>query len=165
MQERDSWSTYLAGSGRPGGGRGDPKGPHGPGGPSGPGGAAPASTFSRGPEARHVIGPCTRLFDDKASAELPKYDGRTKGEYWRHKVTFYLISRCPELAAHLAWAEGQDEPIDNADLSGRMGEADAATGFDKRGFPTRPFYSGEPWFLPMAVGYYNLRDRWDARRG
>ena len=46
-----------------------------------------------------------------------------------------------------------------------LGEADAATGFDKRGFPTRPFYSGEPWFLPMAVGYYNLRDRWDARRG
>ena len=125
MQERDPWATYLAGGGRPGGGRGDPKGPHGPGGPSGPGGAAPASTFSRGPEARHVIGPYTRLFDDKASAELPKYDGRTKGEYWRHKVTFYLISRCPELAAHLAWAEGQDEPIDNADLSGRMGEAEA----------------------------------------
>ena len=45
-----------------------------------------------------------------------------------------------------------------------LGDAEAATGFDGRGFPTRPFYRGEPWFLPMAVGYYNMRDRWDTFR-
>lgn len=39
-----------------------------------------------------------------------------------------------------------------------LGERDGATGFDGLSFPTRPFYTGRPWFLPLAVGYYRLRD-------
>ena len=31
--------------------------------------------------------------------------------------------------------------------------------FDGQPFPTRPFYTGNPWFLPMVAGFFKLRDR------
>ena len=40
-----------------------------------------------------------------------------------------------------------------------LGDPAGATAFDGRPFPTRPFYSGNPWFLPLVMGWYNLRDR------
>ena len=42
---------------------------------------------------------------------------------------------------------------------------EAATAFDDRSFPSRPFYRGTPWFLPAVVHYYNARDRIDLWRG
>ncbi len=33
------------------------------------------------------------------------------------------------------------------------------TAFDGLTFPTRPFYTGRPWFLSAAVWYYGMRDR------
>jgi glycine/D-amino acid oxidase-like deaminating enzyme len=39
-----------------------------------------------------------------------------------------------------------------------LGRADARSMFD-RPYPTRPLYTGKPWFLPAAVFYYGLRDR------
>ena len=33
--------------------------------------------------------------------------------------------------------------------------------FDGQDFPTVPFYSGNPWFLPMVGGWYRTRDWWD----
>ena len=30
-------------------------------------------------------------------------------------------------------------------------------------FVTRPLYRGKPWFLPLAVLLYEMRDRWDQR--
>jgi len=33
------------------------------------------------------------------------------------------------------------------------------TAFDDLPFPTRPLYSGNPWFLPPMVAYYRWRDR------
>jgi glycine/D-amino acid oxidase-like deaminating enzyme len=39
-----------------------------------------------------------------------------------------------------------------------LGHADARSMFD-RPYPTRPLYTGKPWFLPAAVFYYGLRDR------
>src|SRR5271166_4265266 len=32
---------------------------------------------------------------------------------------------------------------------------------DIRGFPHHPFYSGNPWFLPVVGGYYRVRDNLD----
>ena len=32
------------------------------------------------------------------------------------------------------------------------------TGLDGVGFPTRPFYTGYPWFLAPSVLYYRWRD-------
>jgi len=49
-------------------------------------------------------------------------------------------------------------------LGMRLGErvldpANGATGLDRVPFPTRLFYTGQPWFLPAAVWYYRMRDR------
>ncbi len=48
-------------------------------------------------------------------------------------------------------------------LLGRAEEG--ATPFDGRPFPTRPFYSGDPWFLPAMMAYYNAKDRIELWRG
>lgn len=40
-----------------------------------------------------------------------------------------------------------------------LGSKDGATGFDPIRFPTRPFYTGNPWFLSASVMYYRLVDR------
>ena len=44
-----------------------------------------------------------------------------------------------------------------------LGDADGATAFDERHFPTRPFYRGQPWFLPAVVGWYALKDALEMR--
>jgi glycine/D-amino acid oxidase-like deaminating enzyme len=40
-----------------------------------------------------------------------------------------------------------------------LGSAAGATAFEHPGFPTRPLYSGRPWFLAGSVLYYRLCDR------
>ncbi|MEM7171933.1 MAG: FAD-binding oxidoreductase [Pseudomonadota bacterium] len=40
-----------------------------------------------------------------------------------------------------------------------LGRAEGKTGFDELPFPTRPLYSGSPWFLPAVVAWYRWRDR------
>ena len=44
-----------------------------------------------------------------------------------------------------------------------LGLAEAKTAFDDLPFPTRPLYSGKPWFLPAAVAWYRWRDRAEVR--
>lgn len=39
-----------------------------------------------------------------------------------------------------------------------LGNPDGRTALDGLAFQTRPFYSGNPWFLPAAIAYYRLRD-------
>lgn len=46
-----------------------------------------------------------------------------------------------------------------------LGKAEGATPFDGRRFPTRPFYNGEPWFLPAMMAYYDFKDRIELWRG
>ena len=36
------------------------------------------------------------------------------------------------------------------------------TVFTEQPFRTMPFYSGEPWFLPLAMRFYELQDRFAA---
>lgn len=40
-----------------------------------------------------------------------------------------------------------------------LGLAEGKTGFDGLDFPTRPFYTGKPWFLAPTLMYYRWRDR------
>ncbi|MCH9675980.1 MAG: FAD-binding oxidoreductase [Gammaproteobacteria bacterium] len=40
-----------------------------------------------------------------------------------------------------------------------LGLPEGRTGIDDIAFPTRPLYSGRPWFLPAAVSWYRFRDR------
>ncbi|MGE0094183.1 MAG: NAD(P)/FAD-dependent oxidoreductase [Alphaproteobacteria bacterium] len=46
-----------------------------------------------------------------------------------------------------------------------LGKPEGKTPFDGRPFPSRPYYWGWPWFLPIVMAYYNLMDRWDRMRG
>lgn len=47
-------------------------------------------------------------------------------------------------------------------LAGKQGTPCA---FDGLPFPTRPTYTGDPWFLPMVGNYYRLRDWLERRLG
>ena len=40
-----------------------------------------------------------------------------------------------------------------------LGDPDAESVFDGRPFPTWPFYTGRPWFLPLAVAWNKRKDR------
>ena len=40
-----------------------------------------------------------------------------------------------------------------------LGDPDSATPFDGQPFPTKPFYTGNPWFLPLVIAYFNYMDR------
>lgn len=40
-----------------------------------------------------------------------------------------------------------------------LGLKDGQTAFDDLPFPTRPLYTGKPWFLPPIVAWYRWRDR------
>ena len=40
-----------------------------------------------------------------------------------------------------------------------LGLAEGRTAFDGLGFPTLPFYTGTPWFLPLAALAYRIKDR------
>jgi glycine/D-amino acid oxidase-like deaminating enzyme len=39
------------------------------------------------------------------------------------------------------------------------GAADAGTSFDSLPFRTAPFYTGNPWFVPLVMKYYDWQDR------
>ncbi len=43
-----------------------------------------------------------------------------------------------------------------------LGVAEGETGFDSTRFPTRPLYTGRPWFLAASVAYYRWRDTRNA---
>lgn len=45
-----------------------------------------------------------------------------------------------------------------------LGLADGATAFDDGAFPSRLFYTGNPWFLPLLFARMNLRDKMDRRK-
>ncbi|MDE0943772.1 MAG: FAD-binding oxidoreductase [Alphaproteobacteria bacterium] len=45
-----------------------------------------------------------------------------------------------------------------------LDKANRPCAFDELPFPTRPFYGGHPWFLPVVSSYYALRDRIDRSR-
>ena len=40
-----------------------------------------------------------------------------------------------------------------------LGSSEGRTAIDDIPFPTRPLYSGNPWFLAPSIAYYRLRDR------
>lgn len=44
-----------------------------------------------------------------------------------------------------------------------LGLAEGRTAFDDLPFPTRPLYSGRPWFLPAAVAWYGFLDDLECR--
>jgi hypothetical protein len=40
-----------------------------------------------------------------------------------------------------------------------LGQTGGKTEIDGLNFPTRPFYRGNPWFLPAVLRWYSMMDR------
>ncbi|MGD1877795.1 MAG: NAD(P)/FAD-dependent oxidoreductase [Kiloniellaceae bacterium] len=64
-----------------------------------------------------------------------------------HYATGYCGSGV-SMAAYLGTRTGQQI----------LGRAEGHTAFDDIAFPTRPLYTGRPWFLPASVAFYRWRD-------
>jgi hypothetical protein len=47
---------------------------------------------------------------------------------------------------------------------GILGSREALTAFDRRPFPTRWFYRGGTWLMPLAMAHYRREDRRDDGR-
>lgn len=45
-----------------------------------------------------------------------------------------------------------------------LGQARGATVFAARGFPTVPLYTGNPWFVPAVMRWWNAMDALAMRR-
>ena len=70
----------------------------------------------------------------------------------RHDGVHYALGYCGSgiaMSSYLGTRIGQQV----------LGQAEGRTGFDGIGFSTRPFYTGNPWFMPAIVAYYRWRDR------
>src|ERR671923_220106 len=46
-----------------------------------------------------------------------------------------------------------------------LGKAEGATVFGTTPFPTLPFYGGNPWFVPLAMRWFDWKDARLARKG
>lgn len=46
-----------------------------------------------------------------------------------------------------------------------IGGGNRVSAFEDVEFPSRPFYTGNPWFLPIVGGWYRVRDRIDRAMG
>ena len=44
-----------------------------------------------------------------------------------------------------------------------LGRQNRPCAFDRLPFPTRPLYTGRPWFLPIVGTWYRLRDALERR--
>ena len=75
-----------------------------------------------------------------------------------HEGIHYAMSYCGSgvsMAGYLGMRTGQR----------LLGLPEGQTGFDGLTFPTRPFYSGRPWFLPAMVAWCRWRDTIEVERG
>ncbi len=69
----------------------------------------------------------------------------------RHEGVHYAMGYCGSgvgMASYLGMRLGQQV----------LGLAQGRTAFDGLSFPTRPFYTGNPWFLAPSIRYYRWRD-------
>ncbi|MEM6679864.1 MAG: FAD-binding oxidoreductase, partial [Pseudomonadota bacterium] len=105
----------------------------------------------------------TRLFPQLARARIAHswsgtvaYTFDTLPHCGRHEGIHYAMGYCGAgvaMAGYLGMRMGQRV----------LGLAEGATAFDDLPFPTRPLYSGKPWFLPAAVAFYRWRDALECR--
>ena len=69
-----------------------------------------------------------------------------------HDGIYYSMGYCGSgvsMASYLGMRLGQKV----------LGLAEGKTAFDDLPFPTKPLYSGNPWFLPAVVSWYRWRDK------
>ena len=112
-----------------------------------------------------------RLYDSMCRI-FPQLEGRAVSHSWSGIVAYsfdelahtgvhdgihYALGYCGSgvsMASYLGMRAGQKV----------LGLAQGRTAFDDLPHPTRPLYSGKPWFLPGAVAYYRWLDAMQCRR-
>ena len=69
------------------------------------------SRGGRGPKKAHEY-EFGKLFEVKDAKSLPDYNGNDKGGLWRKKISYYIISKYPDMEKLLEWAGGKTEAVD-----------------------------------------------------
>lgn len=96
----------------------------------------------------------------------------TKISHYWHGQTGFTFDKLPHLGEHegIHYACGYNGTgIARASWFGHKiaetmtGRPDTPSAYADLPFRSRPFYYGKPWFLPLAVMFYEMRDRWDQR--
>lgn len=98
---------------------------------------------------------------------FPQLEGRAISHSWSGKVAYsfdelahtgqndgvhYALGYCGSgvsMASYLGMRTGQKV----------LGLTEGRTAFDDLPHPTRPLYTGKPWFLPAAVAFYRWQDK------
>ena len=71
-----------------------------------------------------------------------------------HEGVIYPAGYCGSGTVWARWLGQKAAQMVLGDLTGTV--------FTEQPFRTMPFYSGEPWFLPLAMRFYELQDRFAA---
>lgn len=118
--------------------------------------AAETDTRISGPKLHADL---VKLFPELAATRISHswvgfvaYTFDTLAHMGRHDGIYYAMGYCGSgvsMASYLGMRLGQQV----------LGLEEGRTAFDGLTFPTRPLYTGNPWFLGAFVTYYRWRDR------
>lgn len=102
---------------------------------------------------------------------FPELTNTKISHYW-HGQTGFTFDKLPHLGQHegIHYACGYNGTgIARASWFGHKiaqmmtGQTNVPSAYSDLPFRSRQFYYGKPWFLPLAVLLYEMRDRWDQR--
>lgn len=118
--------------------------------------AAETDPLVSGPRLRAEM---VRLFPELAATKISHswmgfvaYTFDTLAHTGRHEGAWYAMGYCGSgvsMASYMGMKIGRKI----------LGKSDGKTAFDDLPFPTRPLYTGRPWFLGAAVAWYRWRDK------
>lgn len=131
------------------------------------------------PDGERILLGGRRMHKNSATAKQRLQDGlfaifpelaETKIEYYWHGNVAFPVDQLPKLTIHdgiiypcgfcgsgTVWARWLGQKAAFMIL----GEQ-ATSVFERMPMKTLPLYYGDPWFLPLAIHYYNLRDKLSA---
>lgn len=113
--------------------------------------------------AGHLRKQLLQVFPDLANTKI--------SHYW-HGHTAFTFDKLPHFGEHegIYYACGYNGTgIAHASWFGHkiaekmIGRTNTPSAYADLPFRSRHFYYGKPWFLPLAVVFYEMRDRWDQR--
>ena len=97
---------------------------------------------------------------------FPELDETRVSHCWKGAIGF-TFDRLPHIGVregvhYVLGFNGAGVPTGThlGDKAARMvlGEPGSSSAFAGRDFPTKPLYTGRPWFLPAVLGWYRLKD-------
>ena len=121
----------------------------------------------RGADTHDDLQKCMHLYNNLIEI-FPELEGvRLTHSWWGY--TGYTFDLTPHLAVHdgihyatgfcgsgVVWAPWLGRKAAQMILGDREGSQSV---FAQKPFPTRPLYTGKPWFIPLVIRWYGLKDR------